>query len=655
MTPEASRASSPSWGADQLHAGFGDRVALDGVSVRITPGSVTAVVGGDGAGKTTLLRVLAGRVAPDGGTIDMPPLTDIGFMPSTSGVWLDLSVSENVEFVGHSYGLTAAEIRTRSARLLEAAGLDGIGSRLGSQLSGGMRQKLGFVLAMLHEPSMLLLDEPSTGVDPVSRVELWRLIASAATRGAAVLMTTTYLDEAERAGSILVLDASHALYSGDPADVAAAIPGAVYDCSADADADADAGAGAGADVAGGAVGSARAKVDPGAGVGVGECLSWRRGLKVHAWSEDGTVPVAGAQRIAEPDLEDAVIALCLNRERAEALTRGSGAGLGAHVRADVHSGSGVIIGTGTGADTGSDAVLSVRTKAPTIEPSATSAVVRIANATKRFGDFVAVDKVSLNVLPGEIVGLLGANGAGKTTLIRILLGLSAVDGGSVEIFGDVPSLRTRSRLGYLAQGLGLYGELTVRQNIEFTAATFGIKDLPPLPVSLAAALGRRASEIGLGLQRQLGFYLATSHRPELLVLDEPTSGVDPLARARLWDTVHEQAEAGVGVLVTTHYMQEAEQCDRLVLMSHGSAVAAGTTDDIVGSIKTVEVSGERWSDSFAALSTAGLPTMLSGTAVRVAGASVDQVEAALGGVGGVSVRSVPATLEEALVLIDSRR
>lgn len=200
---------------------FGGRAALDGVSMMAQPGRVTAVVGGDGAGKTTLLRALVGQVALSGGSITAPDPHEMGYLPASAGSWRDLTVQENVDFVGGSYGLSAAVLAERSGALLAAAGLDRYRDRLSRQLSGGMARKLGFCLAMLHDPTVLVLDEPSTGVDPVSRVDLWRLAASAAAAGASVVMSTTYLDEAERAGDVLVLDRGQVLLAGPPAAVVA--------------------------------------------------------------------------------------------------------------------------------------------------------------------------------------------------------------------------------------------------------------------------------------------------------------------------------------------------------------------------------------------------------------------------------------------------
>ncbi|MCQ4212481.1 ABC transporter ATP-binding protein [Streptomyces longispororuber] len=279
-------------------------------------------------------------------------------------------------------------------------------------------------------------------------------------------------------------------------------------------------------------------------------------------------------------------------------------------------------------------------------------LIRADRVTKRYGSFTAVDTVSLDVFPGEIVGLLGANGAGKTTLIKNLLGLTVPTEGAVIAFGRLPDRATRGRLGYVPQGLGLWPTLTVAENISFASAAFQA-ETPTLEPALAAVQDRLVGEIGLGLQRQLAFTIALAHHPELLVLDEPTSGVEPLARARLWDTVHDQADQGVGVLVTTHYMQEAQQCDRLVLMSHGKAVAAGSERDIIGNTTACEVDTPHWAAAFAALDEAGLPVTLNGRRVRLADTPSDTITRVLHGAHiTADVREVPATLEEKMTVID---
>ncbi|WP_418274902.1 ABC transporter ATP-binding protein [Isoptericola jiangsuensis] len=281
-----------------------------------------------------------------------------------------------------------------------------------------------------------------------------------------------------------------------------------------------------------------------------------------------------------------------------------------------------------------------------------SALVVADGVTKRFGDLTAVADMSLRVEAGEIVGLLGSNGAGKTTLLRVLLGLEAADSGHVEVLDAPPARADRHALGYVPQGLGLSQALSVRQNVEFIAAAFSTRDLADLPPALADVADEPVRRIGLGRQRQLAFHCALLHAPRLLVLDEPTSGVDPLARARLWDTIHDQAEGGAGVLVTTHYM-EAEQCDRLVIMSRGRGVAHGTVDDITAASSTAVVHASDWAAAFAALDDADLPVVLAGRTSRVAGTSPDPVRQVLREAQvEAEVSQERATLEETMVLIE---
>lgn len=563
------------WGVRDVTVRFGARVVLDAISLQVGHGQVVAVVGGDGAGKSTLLRVLTGRVLPDQGDVHTPGREHLGYQPATSGTWGQLSVDENLDLVASAYDLEPAAERVRRDLLLDAAGLVPARSRLASQLSGGMRRKLGFCMAILHQPALLVLDEPSTGIDPVSRVELWGLITDAAANGTAVVLATTYLDEAERVHDVLVLDEGAALLRGTPAQVVASAPGTVTRVPQASD-------------------PARA---------------WRRGREVRQWHSG---PARPGDDVVEPDMEDAVVAAALHRrgENGPAVVRRPAA---RHVVAD----------------------------------GAMSTANRV---TRRFGDTTAVDKASLSVSASEIVGLIGANGAGKTTLIRMLLGVLAPTEGDVRLFGGLPSRQTRRLLGYVPQGLGLYGDLTVAENLAFVASAYGAASSPE--GALAAVADDLVDAIGLGQQRQLAFACALAHAPNLLVLDEPTSGVDPISRARLWDTIHQQAESGVGLLVSTHYMQEAEQCDRLVLMDLGRVVAEGSLRDIIGDTTAVQIDTDHWADAFAALRAHRLPVALSGAHVRVADTDPSSVHTILAGAQVTArVDVVPATLEEKMTTI----
>jgi ABC-2 type transport system ATP-binding protein len=264
------------WGLSQVTVAFGSTVALSDVTMSVAPGTVTAIVGGDGAGKSTLLRVLVGVLAPQTGTVTKPPRANIGFLAGQNAVYDDLTVSENLDFVARAYRLSGVEYQTRLTDLLERTALDGVTSRLGAQLSGGMRQKLGVAMALLSQPQLVVLDEPTTGVDPVSRIELSRLISHAASQGAAVVLSTTYMSEATRADEVLVLDGGRALLVGTPASIVASLPGVV--CSAQ-----------------------QRPTDT---------VAWRRESTWHFWASDGIVPTDALS--VTPDLEDAVLVASLH-------------------------------------------------------------------------------------------------------------------------------------------------------------------------------------------------------------------------------------------------------------------------------------------------------------------------------------------------------
>ncbi len=273
--------------------------------------------------------------------------------------------------------------------------------------------------------------------------------------------------------------------------------------------------------------------------------------------------------------------------------------------------------------------------------------------TRRFGDVVAVSDADLSVDRGEVVGLVGANGAGKTTLIRVILGLIPPTSGEVEVLGEPPSVRTRRRIGYVPQGLGLYPDLTVSENLGFVAAAYRVQPPPP-DEELGDVGDEMVGELPLGGRRRVAFAAAAGHGPQLLVLDEPTSGVGPVGRARLWDDIHGAADRGVGVLVTTHYMSEAEQCDRLVVMASGRVVAEGTLDEILGGATVVRVRTERWNEAFEALRAAGLRLGLVGRSLRVVEEEREAVDGVLRDAGlRADVEEAPASFEEAFVMLSA--
>jgi ABC-2 type transport system ATP-binding protein/ribosome-dependent ATPase len=272
-------------------------------------------------------------------------------------------------------------------------------------------------------------------------------------------------------------------------------------------------------------------------------------------------------------------------------------------------------------------------------------LAQTAGVSRRFAHLLAVDGVDLRVDPREVVGLLGANGAGKTTVIRLLLGLLPPTDGAVRLFGRSPSRETRRRIGYVPQGLGLYDDLTPDENLGFAHAVFG-GEAGILPPTIRPYADVPVGRLSLGVQRRVAFAQALAHRPDLLVLDEPTSGVDPLARARLWETIREAADAGAGALVTTHHMEEAEECDRLVVMAEGRVVADGTVAQIVGDTRVSVVRTDEWERAFEALETYGMSAALVGRTLRVPGVDPAEVARALG--------DVPAEVDEAAATLEER-
>ncbi|MDO5719339.1 MAG: ATP-binding cassette domain-containing protein [Actinomycetaceae bacterium] len=572
---------------------FGQTSALKDVSCVFQPGRITAVTGGDGAGKSTLLKLLAGAVKADLGSYRVPQKSDIGVLPTSGGVWNNLSVWENLEFVGRAYDMSPDDWQERGKKLLEYARLHDVKERVAGHLSGGMRQKLGFIMATLHRPRLLLLDEPTTGVDPVSRNEMWRLLTAAAAEGAAVVFSTTYLDEAERAHQLLLLHEGSVIASGTPQSVLDNTPGTIYRAH---------------------------RTDAPAGI-FDKRDMWTRGNYVYVWTkEPGARPPQG---FSEPplDLETASIAFLLYAQ---------------------------------GGAASSDA--SPVSRLPSRHEKTTNPLVEARNITHYFGTFTALEDVSLTVNSGEIVGLVGGNGAGKTTLLRILLGAEQPTAGECSLIGLRPSLDARKHVGYVAQGMGLYPTLSAQENIQFAASIFGVTVPPDFTQITRRFEDAPVGSLPLGTQRMISFLTANVHNPQLLVLDEPTSGMDPLRRKDLWQQMHAVCSRGAGILVTTHYMDEAIQCDRLVLLAGGRVVAEGTADRITAGLRSIVVNTPRWQRAIELLEAEGIPASLAGRTIRAPNVDAGVVLKALQLLKGDFVlHEEPSTLEEAMLTTQHTR
>ena len=521
--------------------------ALDAVSMRIEPGRMTGLVGPDGAGKTTLIRILAGLIDPDRGsaTVFGRPATDtdramIGYMPQRFGLYEDLTVIENLALYADLRGLPAAERRASFDRLLDFTDLRRFTARLAGQLSGGMKQKLGLACAMVRAPHLLLLDEPGVGVDPVSRRELWAMVKDLASDGIGVLWSTAYLDEAEKCDTVTLLNEGRALYDGPPQDLTDTIRDRVFRV--------------GVPGAGRRVTLRHALDNPAVidGTVQGDALR----LMIRA---DTPVPTAVALGLApgatlvpaRPRFEDAFIDL-----------------LG-------------------GGPSGSSQLADHYRQIPQTDAPAIVA----DRLTRRFGDFTAADHVSFNVPRGQIFGLLGPNGAGKSTTFKMLCGLLTPSEGNGSVAGfDLRKAKADARqsLGYMAQKFSLYGDLSVQQNLNFFAGTYGLhggaaRDAIDRAIAifhLDRYLKVNAGTMPLGFKQRLALACAVLHQPPVLFLDEPTSGVDPLVRREFWNHINGMVEKGVTVLVTTHFMDEAEYCDRATLIYRARQIATGTPDEL---------------------------------------------------------------------------
>ena len=491
MTGEGGAPGSPSGAGigriEDVTQRYGKATALDGVTLALPAGCMVGLIGPDGVGKSSLLAIIAGarqiqtgKAYVLGGDIADPAhraevCARIAYMPQGLGknLYPDLSIRENIEFFGRLFGQSRSEREDRIAELLKSTGLAPFVDRPAKKLSGGMKQKLGLCCSLIHDPDLLILDEPTTGVDPLSRRQFWELIEQIRARrwGMSVVVATAYMEETQRFDWLVAMEAGRILAAGTPAELEAA---------------------------------------------------------------------TGAQTV-----EDAFIALLSERQR------------GGHRALQI----------------------------PPRRIVDTEPVIAARGLTRRFGDFTAVDHVSFTIERGEIFGFVGSNGSGKTTTMKMLTGLLPASEGEALLFGrplDASDLGVRRRVGYMSQSFSLYTDLTVRQNLDLHARLFhlptraGKARIAELirRFGLADHIDQRAQDLPLGIRQRLSLAVAIVHEPEMLILDEPTSGVDPLARDRFWELLIDLSRnQGVTIFVSTHFVNEAERCDRISLMDSGRVLA----------------------------------------------------------------------------------
>ncbi len=560
--------------------------ALNGIDLTVPAGALVALVGPDGAGKTTLMRAVCGFITPDGGSLEVLGVNvarepeqvqaNIGYMPQRFGLYEDLTVRENLELYSNLYGVPREEQAERLPRLLAMTDLADFEERPAGRLSGGMKQKLGLACALARSPQLLLLDEPSVGVDPLSRQELWEvLLRLVREEHLSVMVSTSYMDEAERCDFVYVLSDGDVLAHGTPAELRARAAGRCY----------------------------RTRPTPGLPARIVQArLSDDSRRVADAVPEGGTVRfmLHAADSEAGKDTETEALEEARRCGGLDAVP--TPAGLEDGFMAILREQREKLDKTRYIDAPETESAVPPPPSGGNFQKAGREEVIQVRDLVRRFGDFVAVDNTSFSVGRGELFGLLGPNGAGKTTTFRMLCGLLPASGGMLRVAGvDLRTARAKARehLGYVAQKFSLYGSLSVRQNLEFFGGVYGLRG-----VTLRGRIADLLHEFGLedreratagelpgGYKQRLSMACALLHRPGILFLDEPTSGIDVPARRAFWRRITGLAAQGTTVVITTHFMEEAEYCDRILIQDAGRVLELGSPDEVrarAGGAKNME-------------------------------------------------------------------
>jgi len=540
--------------AISLFKSYGDLKALDEVSFEVKTGEIFGLIGADGAGKTTAFKIIAGVLAQGGGEVRVLGKTPreagprVGYLTQPFSLYMDLSIDENLSYAGGLRQVAKKDFAERRERYFKLFDLIRFTDRLAGRLSGGMKQKLALSSALIADPKLLLLDEPTTGVDPVTRRDFWDALTSLATGGMSIIVATPYLDEAERCHRVALMER-----------------GKIYDIDTPA--------------------RFRSKMG-----------LTRLEIKVE--------PLAPAEDILaqSPEAEDVqrfgdrLDVMAASPEAAEKELRNRAAQNGLQVT-EIRRSQPTLENAFVGQlrkMRGAHVIPPFPEPSPPIQRK--DIVIGARDLNKRFGSFQAVKNFQLEIRNGEIYGLLGANGAGKTTAIKIMCGLIDPTSGSVSLLGKTKRLRSaavRSRIGYMSQKFSLYDDLTIGENLDFYARLYGVdervreqrKEWVLESAELSEEAGMITRSLPGGWKQRVAFGAAVMHEPEAIFLDEPTSGVDPLARRAMWRMINEFADRGAGILVVTHYLEEAEQCNRLGFMVAGEIIAAGSPSEVKANMK----------------------------------------------------------------------
>ncbi len=546
-----------------------ETLALSHVSARIKKGCITGLVGPDGAGKTTLIRVIAGLLtATEGhiatGGLDPDKELDrlraiLGYMPQKFGLYEDLTVMENLILYADLRGVLLAERKKIFEELLAFTDLKSFTTRPAGKLSGGMKQKLGLACALLGEPEILLLDEPSVGVDPIARRELWKMVKALLKKGITVIWSTSYLDEAELCDEVLLMHAGKVLYSGKPSELTARVKDRSIQIR---------------------------------NIQGNHRLVLQRALRMKEVM-DGVIQGKNVRLLLRDKNKLPQLDLLNAGDQAELV----------EIPPRFEDAFIDILGGGPGGDSELAKIMN-----PVAKSSITS-VIQAESLTKKFNSFTATDKISFTVKRGEVFGLLGPNGAGKSTTFKMMCGLLTPTSGTAHVLGidlkKSPS-KAHQQVGYMAQKFSLYGDLTVQQNLQFYAGIYGIYGEDQInkiaemvkTFELTAELHTTTNELSLGFKQRLSLACAIMHEPAILFLDEPTSGVDPITRREFWTHINGLVQKGVTIMVTTHFMDEAEYCDEIGLVYRGKLIASGTPDQLKELVTNAEHPEPTMEDTF---------------------------------------------------------
>ena len=554
--------------------GLDDVQALQGINMQIKTGQLTALVGPDGAGKTTFLRLIAGLYKPTAGSLevlgmdvakDPQSVQDrISYMPQKFGLYEDLSIQENLDLYADLHGVPMNVRKERFARLLKITDLARFTERPAGKLSGGMKQKLGLACTLVRSPELLLLDEPSVGVDPLSRRDLWSIIEQLVREeNLSVILSTAYMDEAERCHEVYVMLDGQVLKQGTPDELTAQAQAQTWQVKPSPD--------------------MKARVLQAHLLDnqhyIADAVPKGDVVRFITRTESPSLPADLLPKgvVAEPraaELEDAFM-LLLHEAK--------------HIQKTVLAQENLALDPSITLIENSDPP-QVKTE-QNVKQQLEKPVIVVKDLVRTFGDFTAVANTSFDVYRGEIFGLLGPNGAGKTTTFRMLCGLLPASSGMLEVAGM--NLRTaraqaRAKIGYVSQKFALYGNLSVLDNLKFFGGAYGLSG-KQLKQQIDKALLQfelkphaKSGDLPNGFKQRLSMAAALLHQPEIVFLDEPTSGIDPLARRSFWYTIGELANQGMTIIVTTHFMEEAEYCDRIAIQDAGKLLAIGTPQQIRG-------------------------------------------------------------------------